>query len=202
MKALNAPCRKGHTSGRQESTGKCIECQRLKKIRRRNRKLKSLTVRVIRVTVVVRAKKKKKKWRGPYKKVAELSAAQLEKRRSVDRKRYLRRKKNPKFRLRKVMGTCIRASLLGTDKAGRGWQDLVEYTSEQLKTHLERQFLPWMSWKNYGTKWHIDHIVPLSHFDFQSARDPLFRIAWGLTNLRPLSATKNLKKGGKHEYLF
>src|SRR3546814_9626669 len=66
---------------------------------------------------------------------------------------------------------------------------------------LERQFLPGMSWDNRG-EWHIDHIRPLCAFEFTSPDDPQFREAWALTNLRPLWARDNLRKGGRLDLLL
>jgi len=70
------------------------------------------------------------------------------------------------------------------------------YTLVELRTHLERQFLPGMGWHNMGD-WHIDHIVPLSSFDVAGPDDPELRRAWALTNLRPLWAKDNLAKSDK-----
>jgi hypothetical protein len=90
---------------------------------------------------------------------------------------------------------------LGTGKSGKRWPDLVGYTVEQLKQHLERQFLKGMTWENRG-KWHIDHIVPVSHFTFDHSSDPAFRAAWALTNLRPLWAKENQQKSDKRTVLI
>lgn len=77
----------------------------------------------------------------------------------------------------------------------------IGYTCVELKTHLERQFLPSMSWDNYGA-WHIDHIIPLAAFRFSSMDDPEFKAAWALSNLRPLWAQDNIKKGAKRTLLL
>lgn len=76
---------------------------------------------------------------------------------------------------------------------GYGW--------DELKIHIEKQFLPGMSWDNYG-EWHIDHIRPLVEFHAQSLSDPIVKIAWGLANLRPLWAVDNLKKNAKRLFLI
>lgn len=66
--------------------------------------------------------------------------------------------------------------------------------------HLESKFEPWMGWDNFGFYgWHIDHIKPLAAFDYQTPDDPQFREAWALSNLRPLAAVDNWKKGSKFE---
>ena len=65
-------------------------------------------------------------------------------------------------------------------------------TSSELRAHLERQFLPGMSWEN-RSEWHIDHIIPLASFDLT---DPVQRNrASHYTNLQPLWAADNLRKG-------
>lgn len=86
-------------------------------------------------------------------------------------------------------------------KGGRSWKSLVDYTPDQLRTHLERQFLKGMSWDNRHL-WHVDHILPLASFTFTSAEDAEFKAAWALTNLRPLWAVKNMTKGAKRELLL
>jgi len=69
----------------------------------------------------------------------------------------------------------------------------------ELKIHLESQFQSGMSWENYGLHgWHIDHIRPLANFDFNTI-DQL-QTAWHYSNLQPLWAKDNLKKGSKYEY--
>jgi hypothetical protein len=80
----------------------------------------------------------------------------------------------------------------GISKNGRHWETLVGYTIQDLKIHLEKQFKPWMNWDNYGKsnilniKWSLDHIIPLSVFNFTSIEDPEFKLAWALDNLQPL----------------
>ena len=79
---------------------------------------------------------------------------------------------------------------------------LCGYTIDDLRQHLERQFVRGMSWENMGSGWHIDHIVPLSSFSFSSVTCPEFRAAWALSNLRPLWATENMSKGARRTHLL
>jgi len=74
-------------------------------------------------------------------------------------------------------------------------------TLEHLRHHLESQFELGMSWDNWSrTGWHIDHRTPLAHFDLaqpeQRAR------AFHFTNLQPLWAIDNLRKGARTEAEF
>jgi hypothetical protein len=62
-----------------------------------------------------------------------------------------------------------------------------------------------MTWENYGKgpgRWHIDHIVPRTAFNFQSADDPAFRACWAITNLRPLWSAENIRKHAKRTHLI
>jgi 5-methylcytosine-specific restriction endonuclease McrA len=53
-----------------------------------------------------------------------------------------------------------------------------------------------MTWDNYG-KWHIDHIIPDSHFNYDKIDDEQFKLAWALENLQPLWAAENYRKYNK-----
>lgn len=69
-------------------------------------------------------------------------------------------------------------------------------TREELIKHIERKFLPEMTWKNWTTTgWHIDHIKPLASFDLSDIEQ--LKKACHYSNLQPLWAEDNLKKGNK-----
>lgn len=86
---------------------------------------------------------------------------------------------------------CLRES-----KAGWRWERLVGYTLDGLSAHLERQFSRGMGWHNMS-EWHVDHIIPKSMFKYDSPDSEEFKAAWALSNLRPLWASENLKKGNR-----
>ena len=48
---------------------------------------------------------------------------------------------------------------------------------------------------NYGPVWHIDHVIPISHFDLSNEKDQLLAFNW--RNTMPLSANENLKKNNR-----
>lgn len=93
-------------------------------------------------------------------------------------------------RLRTYFTSAICHSLKGSTKGGRSWQDILGYTADDLRAHLERQFAKGMSWDNYG-QWHVDHIVPVAEHRYTGVDDPEFMACWALTNLRPLWARDN-----------
>ena len=107
---------------------------------------------------------------------------------------------DPPYRISQHFSVLMNRSL-GKAKAGRSWKTFVDYTLEELMSHLERQFLPGMTWENKG-EWHIDHIVPRSSFEYESPDDPEFKQAWALTNLRPLWAIDNIRKNATREFLL
>ena len=101
------------------------------------------------------------------------------------------------------MGTYMGMSLRGK-KNGRHWEDLVDYTLKDLKSHLELLFRRGMNWNNYGGKgkglsrhWVVDHVIPLKMFNITSYDCDDFARAWSLNNLQPLWAKDNCSKGDK-----
>lgn len=65
---------------------------------------------------------------------------------------------------------------------------------EQFKEYLQSKFEVGMTWENYG-QWHIDHIFPLSKADL-TQKEELLRVCH-YSNLQPMWATENIKKGNK-----
>lgn len=78
---------------------------------------------------------------------------------------------------------------LGTKKEGTT-SDILGYSANDLKIHLELLFTEGMSWDNYG-EWHVDHIKRIREFD---PKTPL-NVVNALSNLQPLWAKDNIKKG-------
>jgi hypothetical protein len=70
--------------------------------------------------------------------------------------------------------------------------DIVGCNPLQLTEHLEKQFVSGMTWENRG-EWHIDHIIPLSS---AKNEDEVYKLCH-YTNLQPLWAIDNIKKGKK-----
>ncbi len=111
--------------------------------------------------------------------------------------------KEPTYRLNQTMSSYLRTTLKykGIRKNNRCWELLVGYTKKELMNHLEKQFKKGMSWDNYG-KWHIDHIIPISAFNYKNTEHIDFKRCWALENLKPLWANENEQKGAKLEQPF
>ena len=133
-----------------------------------------------------------KKWR----------TANPEKAKTYARKFMAKKLSTLQGRLAHKISNAIRISLHG-NKAGRHWEGLVNYTLDDLKRHLEKQFKDGMSWENYGKDgWWIDHIIPISVFNFEKSEDDDFKRCWALSNLRPLWAVDNIRKSDKLDKHF
>lgn len=76
----------------------------------------------------------------------------------------------------------------------RTTQDIIGCSREALIQHLEQKFSPGMTWANYGT-WHIDHIIPCASFNLSVQAE--IRTCFNYSNLQPLWATDNIRKGAK-----
>lgn len=109
------------------------------------------------------------------------------------RERY---RNDPTYRLRVHVANGVRKALKGAPKKSRTFE-MLGYTPQELRDHLESQFLPGMSWENYGTAWHIDHIAPISKFGPDEVD-----LVWQLSNLWPLWAHLNLAKSNNCDYVL
>lgn len=117
-------------------------------------------------------------------------------RRARERKLF---ESNPLFKIRKLVSSSIRHHLkqIFKTKKGKSAWNFLPYTREELKSHIEKQFKPWMTWENIGIydvktwndndqstwKWQIDHIIPHSEFKYASMADEEFKKCWDLSNL-------------------
>lgn len=101
---------------------------------------------------------------------------------------------NIQLKLRVTLRTRLGAALRKIDrKAGSAVKDLGCSIGE-FKLYIENYFplYPGMSWANYGPAWHLDHFLPLAHFDLTEREQ--FLEAFHYTNIQPLWAQDNLKK--------
>jgi len=96
-------------------------------------------------------------------------------------------------RIRRNLGMSLKYQ--GIAKVNQTFK-ILGFDKHTLREHLESQFTDGMSWDNMG-EWHIDHIRPVSSFDYDSTDHPDFKKCWALNNLQPLWAEDNLSKGDK-----
>jgi hypothetical protein len=122
------------------------------------------------------------------------------------------RLKNPDYRRERYSSddnSRIRDNLRSTlhqvmthRRSGRDWdadaklRGIIGCSRPDLIAHLEAQFLPGMTWGNYGRKgWEIDHINPYGSYDL--TQHDQVRACFHYTNLRPLWRTDNQRRPRK-----
>ena len=109
-----------------------------------------------------------------------------------------RRKNDPTFRLMYNLRGRFKSFIKLTDfKKSSTTMMLIGCSPSELRSHIEKQFKPGMSWENYGVKgWHLDHIKPLSLA--KSMQEIIDGDYMHYTNFQPLWATENISKGKKY----
>lgn len=147
---------------------------------------------------LIKSTEASKQKRREYLARPDVKARVLELRRNRYRERYASEVVKIDYRLR----TLIRRSL-ATGKNNRSWRSMVNFTVEELKAHLERQFVGGMNWEEFNAgNIHIDHIVPIASFDIREPGDAEFMACWNIANLRPMWARDNQKKRDRIEFII
>lgn len=114
------------------------------------------------------------------------------------KKEYLRKKERRikdslydfKIRLRRRTYKAFRSSYWQKKDS---FKHLLGCEYKMAFNHIESQFKDGMSWDN-RSKWHIDHIIPLAS---ANTEEELMKLCH-YTNLQPLWAKDNLKKGSTY----
>jgi hypothetical protein len=98
------------------------------------------------------------------------------------------------YRTKKLLRDRLNKALKGNYKVGSAVRDL-GCSIEEFKIYLENQFLPGMTWENWGcgeNDWQLDHIKPIFMFDLTD-REQFLEVCH-YTNLRPLWRIDNLAR--------
>ena len=162
------PCKEGHTR-RRTSDCTCMECKR-----------------IIDAKAYLKYKDKIQK-----RNKIRYATPEYKKRHTAHKmKRYY---SDPVYRLKDIRRRQLLQFIksVGGTKTGRT-EELLGYTAEELKTHLESLFKDGMTWDNQG-EWHIDHKIPQSYF---TTIDQL-RECFALENLKPEWGDWNMSKGNR-----
>lgn len=110
------------------------------------------------------------------------------------------KKKRIKNKLRAGVNRMIR--IAKTKKNTRRTEFFLGTSFNDAKRRIESKFKKGMTWDNHGKIWEIDHIIPLSAFDFN--REENLKIANHISNLQPLFVFENRRKSAtiplKHQF--
>lgn len=131
-------------------------------------------------------------------------------RKNITRAREYSRVYQNKRKVDRSMRSGLWRCLKGKQKLSKTFE-YIGLTPPEFKIYLEGLFGEGMTWENYGNPngdhtdcWHVDHIKPLSLFDFDSLEgeelDNALHEAWHYTNLRPLWAKENLSRQNVYPY--
>ncbi len=114
-----------------------------------------------------------------------------------DKKYKNEKKKNDiNYLIKTKLRTRLSQALKRNQKFGKTL-NLLGCSIEQFKIYLESQFTKGMNWDNYGIYgWHIDHKKPCAKFDLSKPSEQYK--CFHYSNLQPLWAIDNLKKGSKY----
>jgi len=108
-----------------------------------------------------------------------------------------RYKTDLKFNINNKMRKSISKSLKG-NKGGRYWEDLVGYTLKDLIKRLKKTIPKGYDWNDFlDGKLHVDHIIPISAWNYDNPGQINFRRCWALSNLQLLPAKENILKSNK-----
>lgn len=114
-------------------------------------------------------------------------------------------KTDDKYRLNRLMKRGILYSLrdVKNGKNGRKWESLVGYSVYDLKKRLIKTLPTGYKWSDFMTgKLEIDHVIPLSVYNFEDAEHFGFKCAWALSNLQLLPMKENRSKSNKIDKPF
>lgn len=106
------------------------------------------------------------------------------------------RKRDLNVRLKYRLGARMRSAIRARNfKKENRTQELLGCTIPFFRQFLEHQFTKEMTWENYGSYWHVDHIIPVNLFDLRIVEQQ--KKAFHYSNCRPLEAKKNIAKSDK-----
>jgi hypothetical protein len=107
-----------------------------------------------------------------------------------NKKNKIKRRENPYYALKEALKVRIFDVLKSSKKESTS--KLIGCSSEELKRWIETNFNENISWDNYGTEWHLDHVIPIAFFDLIKEDERYICFNW--SNIRPLEKKANISK--------
>ncbi len=104
-----------------------------------------------------------------------------------------RRKTDSNYKLRLNLSSRIQ-KLIKSKKNNRSYNEFIGCSLDDIKKWLEHNFYGDMTWENYGTVWHVDHVIPCCTFNLEN--DDQVKICCNWANVQPLLVDHNLSKSG------
>ena len=107
--------------------------------------------------------------------------------------RNRKRIEDPAFKLHENIRSRVSCAIKSIKTYRTGClENMFGCNRDHLIDHFESKFTTKMTWENYGSYWHVDHIIPVSSFDLTDPEQCKKANHW--TNLQPLEAAANIAK--------
>lgn len=179
----------------------CRKCENAKNKERREKNLEKYKI-------LAKESRERNKGKDLDKKIAYRNSRKEEKRlydrkyRSLNAEKIKKQKKdwhnknkdNPEQKIKRNLRRRIHHLVAKTNKS-KHTMEMLGCDIDFFMSYLENKFYGNMTFDNYGSVWHIDHIRPCCSFDLTIKENQY--ICFHYTNLQPLLKEDNLKKGGK-----
>ena len=109
---------------------------------------------------------------------------------------------NPKYRLTRNIKARISATLKKKVNGSSVW-GMLGYSHVELIKRLRKTTPGGYTWADFmDGSLHIDHIIPISAFNYEKASDIDFKRCWALDNLQLLPSQENLRKNNRLDSPF
>jgi len=106
-----------------------------------------------------------------------------------------RRKTDIHYRLKCCIRNRMSYALKASGLTRKGKIKFIGMDMPTYKIWLGYQFEKGMTWDNYGTYWHVDHVMPCDSFNFVGENDDDVNKCFNWKNTRPMVGIENIKKG-------
>lgn len=202
-------CIHGHIDYRYTSSGHCCSCIKIKAERNKEKRAKyylenkEKIIDQTKKSKIIRSDHFKEYSRKYYINNREhlLNASKENSKKNIGKTRIRvnnRLKEDHLYKLKKNIRSLVSLSFRnnGYTKKSKTYGILC-CSFEFLKEHIEKQFKQGMSWNN-RSEWHIDHKIPIAT---AKTEEEIIKLNH-YTNLQPLWAIDNLKKGAKLNYVI
>lgn len=103
-----------------------------------------------------------------------------------------------KFREKRKWQLALRRYIL-EKKASSAYAPYFGLDVERFRKWIEIQFEPELNWENFGTAWQLDHILPVTCFDFSNKED--MHLCWNFINIRVENLEHNKNSGNRIDAL-
>ena len=110
-----------------------------------------------------------------------------------NKKHKIRNKIDFNYKMRRNLSSRVYSALKNSVKSASTMK-LIGCSVDDLWNHLESKFKPWMTKENYGL-WHVDHVKACAKFDLTCPEQQ--RVCFHYTNLQPMEAIENMRKGAR-----